>query len=245
MAEISAVTVARATALRNDTRNLRQQELRKTERLQQERQDDLDKQARIIEDQLSNDRRRLETRSDDLSREDANRRLFLAQERSLDIQANDRQVQNLRREIEDELLLARGLDVERALPPLTPSEPIGGLITPEELEIQRQLAEPDRPPAVGLPPLDDRPPPLTPFEAPAPGVAAIDDFEPAPAADQTEVLTFALQERERALRNTERRIEEIDSLVRQEVDLQLSQDRIDEANFDPERPRGTLVDVFG
>ncbi|MCH7832883.1 MAG: hypothetical protein IIC55_08430 [Proteobacteria bacterium] len=243
MAEISAVTVARATALRNDTRNLRQQELRNTERLQQERQDDLDKRTRIIEDQLSNDRRRLETRRDDLSREDANRRLFLAQERSLDIQANDRQFQNRRGDIEDELLRARGLDVERALPPLTPSEPIGGLITPEELEIQRQLAEPDRPPAVGLPPLEDRLPPPTPFESP--GVAAIDDFEPAPAADQTEVLTFALQERERALRNTERRIEEIDSLVRQEVDLQLSQDRIDEANFDPERPRGTLVDVFG
>lgn len=243
MAEISAVTVARATALRNDTRNLRQQELRNTERLQQERQDDLDKRTRISQDQLSNDRRRLETRRDDLSRKDANRRLFLAQERSLDIQANDRQVQNRRGEIEDELLRARGLDVERALPPLTPSEPIGGLITPEELEIQRQLAEPDRPPAVGLPPLEDRLPPPTPFESP--GVAAIDDFEPAPAADQTEVLTFALQERERALRNTERRIEEIDSLVRQEVDLQLSQDRIDEANFDPERPRGTLVDVFG
>ena len=243
MAEISAVTVARATALRNDTRNLRQQELRNTERLQQERQDDLDKRTRIIEDQLSNDRRRLETRRDDLSREDANRRLFLAQERSLDIQANDRQFQNRRGDIEDELLRARGLDVERALPPLTPSEPIGGLITPEELEIQRQLAEPDRPPAVGLPPLEDRLPPPTPFESP--GVAAIDDFEPAPAADQTEVLTFALQERERALRNTERRIEEIDSLVRQEVDLQLSQDRIDEANFDPERPRGTLLDVSG
>ncbi|MCH7551676.1 MAG: hypothetical protein IIA35_08285 [Proteobacteria bacterium] len=70
MAEISAVTVARATALRNDTRNLRQQELRKTERLQQERQDDLDKQARIIEDQLSNDRRRLETRRVQRSDED-------------------------------------------------------------------------------------------------------------------------------------------------------------------------------
>ena len=68
---------------------------------------------------MSLDRHRLETRRDDLSREDANRQLFRA----------------------------RGLDVERALQPLTPSEPIGGLITPEELEIQRQLAEPDRPPA--------------------------------------------------------------------------------------------------
>ena len=115
------------------------------------RQADLDKRARIIEDQLSLDRRRLDTRRDDLSREDANRRLFRA----------------------------RGLDVERALPPLTPSEPIGGLITPEELEIQRQLAEPDQPPPVGLPPLEDRLAPPTPFESP--GVAAIDDFEPAPA----------------------------------------------------------------
>ena len=58
-------------------------------------------------------------------------------------------------------------------------------------------------------------------------------------------MTFVLQERERALRVNERRAEEIDSQVRQEVDLQLAQDRIDEANFDPERPRGTLVDVFG
>ena len=58
-------------------------------------------------------------------------------------------------------------------------------------------------------------------------------------------MTFALQERERALRVNERRAEEIDSQVRQEVDLQLAQDRIDEANFDPERPRGTLFDVFG
>ena len=115
------------------------------------RQADLDKRARIIEDQLSLDRRRLDTRRDDLSREDANRQLFRA----------------------------RGLDAERALPPLTPSEPIGGLITPEELEIQRQLAEPDRPPPVGLPPLEDRLAPPTPFESPS--VAAIDDFEPAPA----------------------------------------------------------------
>ena len=151
MAEISAVTAARAAVLRNDTRNLRRQELRNAERLKQVRQADLDKRARIIEDQLSLDRRWLDTRRDDLSREDANRRLFRA----------------------------RGLDVERALPPLTPSEPIGGLITPEELEIQRQLAEPDRPPPVGLPPLEDRLAPPTPFESP--GVAAIDDFEPAPA----------------------------------------------------------------
>ena len=58
-------------------------------------------------------------------------------------------------------------------------------------------------------------------------------------------MTFALQERERALRVNERRAKEIDSQVRQEVDLQLAQDRIYEANFDPERPSGTLVDVFG
>ena len=94
---------------------------------------------------MSLDRRRLDTRRDDLSREDANRWLFRARE----------------------------LDVERALPPLTPSEPIGGLITPEELEIKRQLAEPDQPP------LEDRLAPPTPFESP--GVAAIDDSEPAPA----------------------------------------------------------------
>ena len=105
------------------------------------------------------------------------------------------------------------------------------------------MAEPDRPPPVGLPPLEDRLAPPTPFESP--GVAAIDDFEPAPAAGQNEELTFALQERERALRVNERRAEEIDSQVRQEVDLQLAQDRINEANFDPERPSGTLVDVFG
>ena len=243
MAEITAVTAARAAALRNDTRNLRQQELRNAQRLQQERQDDLDKQARINQDQLSNDRRRIETRRDDLNREDANRRLFLAQERSLDIQANDRQFQDLRREIEDERLLARELDVEHTLPPLTPRQPIGGLITPEELEIQRQLAEPDQPLPFGLPPLDDRPPPLTPFEAP--GVAAIDDFELVPAAGQTIEADFAALERQRALRNSERRTEEIDSQVRQEVDLQLAEDRIDEAGFDPQRLRGTLVDVFG
>jgi hypothetical protein len=35
-------------------------------------------------------------------------------------------------------------------------------------------------------------------------------------------LTFALQERERALRVNERRAEEIDSQVRQEVNLQLA-----------------------
>ena len=151
MAEVLAVTAARAAVLRNDTRNLRRQELRNAERLKQVRQADLDKRARIIEDQLSLDRRRLDTRRDDLSREDANRQLFRA----------------------------RGLDVERALPPLTRGEPIGGLITPEELEIQRQLAEPGRPPPVGLPPLEDRLAPPTPFESL--GVAAIDDFEPAPA----------------------------------------------------------------
>ena len=60
MAEVLAVTAARAAVLRNDTRNLRRQELRNAERLQQERQADLDKRARIIEDQLSLDRRRLE-----------------------------------------------------------------------------------------------------------------------------------------------------------------------------------------
>ena len=58
-------------------------------------------------------------------------------------------------------------------------------------------------------------------------------------------MTFALQERERALRVNERSTEAVDSQVRQEIDLQLAQDRIDEAGFDPERPRGTVVDVFG
>ena len=82
------------------------------------------------------------------------------------------------------------------------------------------MAEPDRPPPVGLPPLEDQLAPPTPFEFP--GIAAIDDFEPAPAAGQNEELTFALQERERALRVNERRAEEIDSQVRQEVDLQLA-----------------------
>jgi len=43
MAEVLAVTAARAAVLRNDTRNLRRQELRNAERLQQERQADLDK----------------------------------------------------------------------------------------------------------------------------------------------------------------------------------------------------------
>jgi ribosomal protein L32E len=43
-----------------------------------------------------------------------------------------------------------------------------------------------------------------------------------PAAGQNEELTFARQERERALRVNERRAEEIDSQVRQEVDLQLA-----------------------
>ena len=66
-----------------------------------------------------------------------------------------------------------------------------------------------------------------------------------PAAGQNEELTFVFQERERAIRVNERRAEEIDSQVRQEVDLQLAQDRINEANFDPERPSSTLVDVFG
>ena len=68
MSEISAISAARAAVLRNDTRNLRQQELRNTQRLQQERQADIDKQARIIQDQLSLDRRRLNTLGDDLSR---------------------------------------------------------------------------------------------------------------------------------------------------------------------------------
>ena len=105
------------------------------------------------------------------------------------------------------------------------------------------MAEPDRPPPVGLPPLEDRLAPPTPFEFP--GIAAIDDFKPAPAASQEEELTFALQERERARRVNERCAKKLDSQVRQEVDLQLAQDRINEANFEPERPSGTLVDVFG
>lgn len=243
MAEISAITAARAAVLRNDTRNLRQQELRNSQRLQQERQDELDKKARINQEQLSIDRRRLDTRRVDLSQENANRRFFRAQLQTQDIQANDRQLQNRLDDIDDEVLRARGLDVERALPPLTPNDPVGAITTPEELAILRQLAEPDRPPPVGFPPLEDRLAPPTPFESL--GVAAIDDIEPAPAADPAEELTFALQERERALRVTERRTEVVDSQVRQEIDLQLAQDRIDEAGFDPERPRGTIVDVFG
>ena len=50
MAEILAVTATRAAVLRNDTRNLRRQELRNAERLKKVRQADLDKRARLIED---------------------------------------------------------------------------------------------------------------------------------------------------------------------------------------------------
>ena len=251
MTEISAVSAGRAAFLRNDARNLRLQEERNAQRLLQDRQVELGRQSRALEDQLALDRNRSNTRRGDLNQENADRRLFDTQLLSQDIQATDRRVQDLQDDIAEEILRARGLEVERALPPLTPREPIGSLITPEELEIQRRLAEPDRPPPVGLPPLEERVPPPAPFESPgvaaieSPGVAAIDDIEPAPAAGQTEELSFAIQERDRATRVTERLAVEVDSQVRQEIDLQLAQDRIDEANFDPERSRGAIVDVFG
>jgi hypothetical protein len=247
MSEISAVAAGRALILRNDTRNQREVEVQNRQRLEQLRQDGVDRQSRLIAEQSALDRRRLQDFRGDQRQDDSEQRLFDAQLLTEEVLFTDRRVQDRENDIELELLRARALDFERSLPPLTPRQPIGneGLRTPEEIEIARQLAEPDIPPPVGFVPPQEPLAALTPFEAPAPAVAGVDEFGPSPAAELTEEVIFDVQERDRVLRLNERRAEEGQSQVQQEFALSQAEDRINETDFDPERPRGTIVDVFG
>ena len=62
-------------------------------------------------------------------------------------------------------------------------------------------------------------------------------------AESTDELAFDLLERDRSVRLTDRREGDRDFLVQQQIDQQIAEARIAEIPFDPDLPRGSLVDI--
>ena len=75
------------------------------------------------------------------------------------------------------------------------------------------------------------------------GIAGVAEAPPAP--DQIRLGNFQILEQERDLRLAERRQDARDALIRQQLDLQLAEDRINSVPPRPDLPRGSIVDVTG
>ncbi|MFQ5764363.1 MAG: hypothetical protein ACE5GT_05495 [Rhodospirillales bacterium] len=257
MAEIASVAVARAAALQTEARNLREQREQERLRLDQARQADAARRQRDIDDQLRADERRLRRLRDDFRVQDGQRRDLDAQDQSQAQLRADEDFARRQGVIQDEIQRARDLEVERALPPLTPRQPVATERTPEDIALARQLNEPERPEPLGPPPVapDRFAPPEGPdrFAAIAgpgpgaapPGTAEVAAFDALDGFDQTPApVSFESLERERNDRLAERRGAERDDELQRRIDLEIADERIANVGFNPNLPPGSIVDVL-
>ncbi len=246
MAEIASVAVGRAIQVRADARNLRRREELARQELVQARQAQVTRQAQAAEELAVARRRRTQTVDDEQRTRLADQKLFDAQRETQDVQFTDRQFQNLQAEISEEILNARALeDQPGPLPPLPPGELSGTVLSADDIEARDLLnSVPETIP--GPPAPDDSrfaqgPAPL---EASVAAVQPPDDgLESDEAQAIADDLAFDLLEGERAVRLTDKRDDDRDFQVRQQIDQQIAEDRIPETPFNPTLPRGSIVDI--
>ena len=85
-----------------------------------------------------------------------------------------------------------------------------------------------------------------PLEAPVAGVQPLDDgLESAEAQAISNELNFDQSEGDRAVRLADKRENDSNFQVQQQIDQQIADDRIAEIQFDPNLPRGSIVDIAG
>lgn len=248
MAEIAFVTVGRALQVQTDAKNLRRQEERARQELELTRQAQVAQQVRTAGDLEQARRSRAQTVIDEQRTRLADQKLFDAQRESQEVRASDERFDNLQAEISEEILRAQALENDTGpLPPLPPGELTGIVLTPGDIEARDRLNSFSEP-IPAPPPDDDRqfaqgPAPL---ETGVAGVQPPDDgFEGAEAQAVTDALAFNLLEGERAVRLTDRRDDDLDFQVRQQIDLRTADNRIVQIPFDPNLPRGSIVDISG
>lgn len=248
MAEIASITASRAGQARADARNLRRRGDQSRQELLQARQAQVARQAQAAEELAVARQRRTQTVIDEQRTRLADQKLFDAQRESQDIRFSDERFEFLQAEITEETLRARALENETGpLPPLPPGELTGTVLTAADIEARDRLNSVPEP-VPGPPPADDRPFALgpAPTEASVAGVQPPDDgLESAETLAITDALAFDLLEGERAVRLTDKREGDRDFQVQQQIDQQIAEDRISEAPFDSNRPRGSIVDLFG
>ena len=254
MAEISAVTVGRANQLIADSSNERRREVRARLEIEQARQAQTARQEQAIEDQAKAFRRRTQTVDDRQRTRQANEDLFEAQREADEIKTSDRRVAFLRDRVSGDFLRDRAFETDpEEFEPLPLRESVGRVLIGEETEIRDRLNT-FADPIVG--PLPDEDSQLSQGSerqdadaAAAPGTQQEQRLEDAlqGLVDQeiTDQLFFDVLEGERAVRLTDKREDDRDFLVRQQVDQQVSEVRIDQIPFNPNLPRGSIVDVTG
>lgn len=248
MAEIAFVTVGRALQVQTDAKNLRRQEERARQELDLTRQAQVAQQVRTAGDLEQARRNRTQTVVDEQRTRLADQKLFDAQRESQEVRASDERFDNLQAEISEEILRARALEDDTGpLPPLPPGELTGIVLTPGDIEARDRLNSFSEP-IPAPPPDDDRqfaqgPAPL---ETGVAGVQPPDDgFEGAEAQAVTDALAFNLLEGERTVRLADRRDDDRDLQSQQQVNQRTAENRIVQIPFDPNLPRGSIVDISG
>lgn len=250
MAEITSVTVARAAVTQADARNLRERQEQERLRQDQARQAEAERKQKEIEEQLRANERELRRLQDENQVRDSDRRDLDAQDQSLAQSIADDDFAFREARVEEKLLAARDLDVERREPPLTPRAPVSTELTPEEVALTRRLDElAVREPPEPLPAAPDRFAPLAgpdPFDPLPAGAAAVDAFELVEGVDEEpQPVPFESLERERTERLAERRDASRDNEAQQRLDLEAADERIANARLNPDLPPGSIVDVLG
>ncbi len=224
MAEIASLTAGRAFALETDAIRARDRQDQARARLETQRQAELDQQARDATAQQAADRLRVQRARDDIEAQNQLRDLIDAREvlRQDEIAAR-----------RGELARADSLDREARAQDRANVD--------REFEINRNQLAAETAPATGnaAPPerFDAAQAPRALGEAAAAGAT--------PTAAQLREAQAQAQVAERDARVAERRAAERDAAIQQQIDLQLSNDRISATLFNPDLPRGSVVDVVG
>jgi len=224
MAEISALTAARAFALQGDARIQREAQEEGRARVEALRQQQIDAQNRDAALQETADRQRLDRQRADLRAQGEARARFDAQALARETQILDQRRQLADAEFRDDETLAlrqagvdRKFELDRAF--------FAEVSAPQAGDSGRAA----RPDAVLAPtPADNAAPP-----------------EATPSPDQLREAAFQAVVAERDARVAERRAAERDAAIQQQIDQRLAADRIAETLFNPELPRGSVVDLTG
>lgn len=254
MAELSAVTVGRANQLIADRSNLRRREVRARQEIEQNNQAQEARKNQALGKQATASRRRTQSVDDrQRARQASEDRLEVLREAD-DVKASDRRAEFVRDRISGNFLRRQALETNAdEFEPLPRGEAAGRVLIGEETEIRDRLNT-FADPIVG--PLPDEDGQVSQGSerqeadaAAAPNIREEQRLEDALQGlvdeEITDQIFFDVLEGERAVRLTDRRQDDRDFLARQQINQEVSEVRIEEILFNPNLPRGSIVDVTG
>jgi len=248
MSDISAISAGRAAALRNEARFQRNQQEQTRVGLDEERRVAAQRQARAVQEQNAIRTRRVEDAIDARTQLNAERRSFDLDNLAVEEDLRGRSDFIRRSDSDDARLEGQTRDADAARPRLTPQAPVTDLSVGRFEADAPPLAPPAEPTtrqlsaseilqnSQGLPAAPE----------PLPDVGPLDPFAPVEEGVALPSLDFVIQERERSLRVSERRIDARVQDISQRVSLERADTRIAQTTqSDPNLPRGSIVDIAG